>query len=173
MCVLQWLDFGIGLLVMYCLFLFALIFFCSFPQVIVGQQSSSRDNLIKERINCFQCLTGISRLPSKQNPYICCEPDIKLCQLIPHWWVKSSGIRQSKIYKFQLALMGGKGLKSPSLLFEDPTSIWCWEKICWPRRCCEKVIQGKWNPRSVQRDLCYFNERQVSKWPVLMVSQYL
>ena len=30
---------------------------------------------------------------------------------VPHWWVKSSGVRQSKIYKCQLALMGGKGLR--------------------------------------------------------------
>ena len=31
-------------------------------------------------------------------------------QGVPHWQVKSSGVRQSKIYKCQLALMGGKGL---------------------------------------------------------------
>ena len=31
-------------------------------------------------------------------------------QGVPHWQVKSSGIRQSKIYRCQLALMGRKGL---------------------------------------------------------------
>ena len=33
-------------------------------------------------------------------------------QGVPHWRVKSSGVRQSKIYKCQLALMGGKGLNN-------------------------------------------------------------
>ena len=38
-------------------------------------------------------------------------------QGVPHWQVKWSGVRQSKIYEYHLALTGGKGLKHEQSYF--------------------------------------------------------
>ena len=44
-------------------------------------------------------------------------------QGVPHWRVKSSGVRQSKIYKCQLSLMEGKGLTIQPLDSGDAVTL--------------------------------------------------